>query len=326
MARCTLLELDTLVIQSIVDNKVDPFTSPSAAKANRAFKTASGVSLIITATRGPLCRTILFDTGPDPKAWFHNYTRLRSEIPPVESVVVSQWHPYQSGALVDALKAITESISHPDEVEKAQPPILPVDGPPVQPASVGHHILTPRTHRVNRDEIARAGARLRETNEPHTILDDMFLVSDPLPPAPGEQHGRGGSRVFPHVHVHDHDQKLHNERILICRLKDKGLVIITGCSHAAHLKAISTHAVGLVRDPEVDSDSNNNIHVHALVGGFHMEEAEQDVLKAAVREVQEINPDYIVGGNCTGLRFQLEVEENLPNRFVRCFCGGEYIF
>jgi hypothetical protein len=32
MARDTLLELDSLVIQSVVDNKVDPFTSPSAAK------------------------------------------------------------------------------------------------------------------------------------------------------------------------------------------------------------------------------------------------------------------------------------------------------
>jgi metal-dependent hydrolase (beta-lactamase superfamily II) len=57
-----------------------------------------------------------------------------------------------------------------------------------------------------------------------------------------------------------------------------------------------------------------------------MEEAEQEELQAAVRDLNQINPDYILGGNCTGLRLQLEVEENLPNRFVRCFCGGEYIF
>jgi 7,8-dihydropterin-6-yl-methyl-4-(beta-D-ribofuranosyl)aminobenzene 5'-phosphate synthase len=72
--------------------------------------------------------------------------------------------------------------------------------------------------------------------------------------------------------------------------------------------------------------SDSETRVHALVGGFHMEEAEQEELKAAVRDLKQINADYILAGNCTGLRFQLEIEENLPNRFVRCFCGGEYIF
>jgi 7,8-dihydropterin-6-yl-methyl-4-(beta-D-ribofuranosyl)aminobenzene 5'-phosphate synthase len=105
---------------------------------------------------------------------------------------------------------------------------------------------------------------------------------------------------------------------------DKGLVIITGCSHAARLKEISSHALNLLRDPEVDTNSDNQIH--ALVGGFHMEEAEQEELQAAVRDLREIKPDYLLAGNCTGLRFQLEVEESLPNTFVRCFCGGEYIF
>ncbi|KAL3494515.1 hypothetical protein BJX62DRAFT_33282 [Aspergillus germanicus] len=324
MAQHTLLELDSLVIQSVVDNKLDPFTSPSAAKTNCVFKTAKGISLIITATKGPISHTILFDTGRDPKAWVHNYTRLRTEIPPVESVVISQWHPYNSGALIDVLESINESRPHPDDADRAQDPLLPVDGPLIQPASNGHHILPVHTHSIGRDGIEGAGVQLIETNKPHTILDDMFLVSDPLPQAQRQQHERGAGRILPHVHAHDHDQKPQNERLLICKSKDKGLVIITGCSHAARLKEISSHALNLVRDGEVDSDSETR--VHALVGGFHMEEAEQEELKAAVRDLKEIDPDYILGGNCTGLRFQLEVEENLPNRFVRCFCGGEYIF
>ncbi|KAL3441178.1 hypothetical protein BJX65DRAFT_289044 [Aspergillus insuetus] len=322
MARYTLLELDSLVVQSVVENNVDPFTSPSAAKTNRVFKTAKGISLVITATKGPVSHTILFDTGPDPRAWVHNYTRLRTEFPPVESIVISQWHPYNTGALIDVLESINESVSHPNEANQAQDPPLPVDGPPIQPASTGHHIFSPHTNSINRDKIEGAGAQLLETNKPHTILDDMFLVSDPLPPAQRQQDLRGATRVLPHVHNHNHDQKPQNERLVICKLKDKGLVIITGCSHAERLKEISSHALNLVLDPEIDSDPQ----VHALVGGFHMGEAEQEELKAAVRDLKEIDPDYILGGNCTGLRFQLEVEENLPDRFVRCFCGGEYIF
>ncbi|CEN61717.1 hypothetical protein ASPCAL08367 [Aspergillus calidoustus] len=319
-----LLELDTLVIQGIVDNKVDPFTSPSADKTNSVFKTAKGLSLVITASKGPLSHTVLFDTGPDPKAWVHNYTRLRTEIPPVEAIVISHWHPYSSGVLIDVLQTINASVSNPDEGKAARPPLLPVDAPPMQPASAGHHFLSPRTHSIDRAGIAGAGGQLLETNEPHTILDDMFLVTDPLPPAQRRQHARSPSRLFPHADGNTHDQQPQSGRLLLCKLKDKGLVIITGCSHAARLNEMSSHALDLVREAEVKSESETR--VHALVGGFHMEEAEQEELKAAVRDLKEINADYILAGNCTGLRFQLEIEENLPNRFVRCFCGGEYIF
>jgi hypothetical protein len=44
-----------------------------------------------------------------------------------------------------------------------------------------------------------------------------------------------------------------------------------------------------------------------------MGEAEKGELRAAVRALKDINADYILGGNYTGLRFQLEVKENLPS-------------
>jgi hypothetical protein len=124
-----------------------------------------------------------------------------------------------SGALVNVLESINESIPYTDDADQAQDPLLPVDGPPIQLASTGHHILPFHTHSIDRDEIARIGAQLIESNEPHTILDDMFLVSDPLPPAQRQHHERGADRVLPHVHVHNHDQKPQNERLLICKLK-----------------------------------------------------------------------------------------------------------
>ncbi|KAL2834654.1 hypothetical protein BJY01DRAFT_224194 [Aspergillus pseudoustus] len=356
MARHNLVELDSLVVQSVVDNQIDALTSSPRANKRGGFRTAKGLSLIITATKGPLNHTVLYDTGPDPRAWVHNYTQLQPELPRVEHIVISQWHPHTPGTLAQAIKTINQD-------NKSNPtPEIPVDVPTMQPTNghPEHHILGPHVHTaVDPSQLESFGAQLLENNEPHTILDDMFLVSESLPAGSQKQKLHANGRWLLH-HTHSNSQSPNNgmnERFLICKLKgestnfscscphqrrwiqdrltptiplltsiDKGLIVITACGHVG-LKPMCSYALNLLHSPADGAKAPPPPHVHALVGGLHMEEAEQVDLVAAITDViQEIDPDIILGGSCTGLRFQLEVEERLPGRFVRCFCGGEYIF
>ncbi|KAL4886086.1 hypothetical protein BJY04DRAFT_213622 [Aspergillus karnatakaensis] len=210
------------------------------------------------------------------------------------------------GALTEAIKTINKL--NPSESDQGPAHPLPVDCLPFQSCSSAHHILRPRNHVADRGEIANAGGELFETTEPHTILDDMFLVSDPLLTA-RKPHSRAAESIFHHNHTHT--QSSQGGRLLICSLKDKGLVVITGCSPVG-LKVVSSHAINLVCGPDAGNDTQTR--VHALVGGFHMDEAEENELKAAARDLEKISPDFILGGNCTGLRLQLEIEESLPGR------------
>ena len=47
---------------------------------------AHGLSLMITATKGDVKHTILFDTGPEESAWERNVSRLRPDLSKIELV------------------------------------------------------------------------------------------------------------------------------------------------------------------------------------------------------------------------------------------------
>jgi 7,8-dihydropterin-6-yl-methyl-4-(beta-D-ribofuranosyl)aminobenzene 5'-phosphate synthase len=87
------------------------------------------------------------------------------------------------------------------------------------------------------------------------------------------------------------DPLVLDERFMAARVRDKGLVIFTGCSHAGIVN-ICHHARALFPD----------VPLYAVIGGLHLVYPNEDLIGATVDELKSLNIARIIPGHCTGWR------------------------
>ncbi len=104
-------------------------------------------------------------------------------------------------------------------------PGIPVDLHPNRPAYRG--FLGPAGPvSLERDptfeEIEAAGAKVVKNDQPHTILEDMFLVSGEIPRVtPYEKGFQRGMRFNEETSAWESDELILDERFLMCNVKGK---------------------------------------------------------------------------------------------------------
>jgi 7,8-dihydropterin-6-yl-methyl-4-(beta-D-ribofuranosyl)aminobenzene 5'-phosphate synthase len=89
-----------------------------------------------------------------------------------------------------------------------------------------------------------------------------------------------------------------------------GLVILTGCAHAGICNIIK-HSIELTG---VD-------RVKAVIGGFHLAEASEQIIKKTVECLAQYNVDYVAAGHCTGFRAQVELYLEFRDKFTPLYTG-----
>jgi len=183
-----LVPVDRLDIRIVVDNATDVLSSVKPGSesemtglvkrgtrvlAGRCLRCAAhGFSCLLTAYRGETKHTVLFDTGPEPAVFTCNVDRLGIDLGIVQSIVLSHGHFDHAGALSEALKATHARnggqripvYTHPGMFRKR-----------AQQLPNGQMLLLEDV--PNPSVMTSYGARVIETTEPVTFLDDMFHVS-----------------------------------------------------------------------------------------------------------------------------------------------------
>ena len=66
--------------------------------------------------------------------------------------------------------------------------------------------------------------------------------------------------------------------------------------------------------------------VHAIVGGFHLAPAPDEVVAKTVAAFKDIAPDYIVPMHCTGMNTIMAVHAAMPRTLVMPSTGTRVIF
>jgi 7,8-dihydropterin-6-yl-methyl-4-(beta-D-ribofuranosyl)aminobenzene 5'-phosphate synthase len=97
---------------------------------------------------------------------------------------------------------------------------------------------------------------------------------------------------------------------LVAHVRGKGLVIITGCSHAG--------IVNIVKQAVTITGTDK---VHGIIGSFHLIEAPVDRIQKTAQALKEFNPDWVYAGHCTGFRAQVELFQILKDRFSPLHTG-----
>ncbi|GAD95624.1 conserved hypothetical protein [Paecilomyces variotii No. 5] len=332
-----LTEIDSLEIHVIVNDELDPITPSmnSSVKVASQFMgiplsplppgterdgakmemrmdniccAAHGISLLLIATKGNKKHYLLFDAGPEGEVWDRNSRRLRSDIDSIEHIVLSHYHRDHSGGLVRAIELIQQSNGGKRTVV--------MDMHPNRPDFRGVQADIPISLEADPsfDEILAAGATVLKSDQPHTVLDDFFLVSGEIPRETTYEDGiYGGLRYETSKGEWEEDTLIMDERYIMCNLKDKGLVVFTGCGHAGVVNTCR-NAVAL----------GNRTPLYGVVGGYHLADADQTKLDATMKDLKILDPKIMLAGHCTGWRFRCQIARDMPNCLVPCFSGSKY--
>ena len=101
----------------------------------------------------------------------------------------------------------------------------------------------------------------------------------------------------------------------MCKLKDRGIVLFTGCSHAGVINA-SKHAVEL----------GGGSPLYAVVGGFHLADAEAPQLHETVQDFKALFPKLLLPGHCSGWRVKCKIEQEMPGCLAPLTVGTKFTF
>ena len=98
-------------------------------------------------------------------------------------------------------------------------------------------------------------------------------------------------------------------------VKGRGLVVITSCGHAGVINSVRH----VQKVTGIDK-------VHAIVGGFHLSPAPDEIVAKTVEAFKAINPDYIIPMHCTGVNTIIALNRVMPQKLVMPATGTRVIF
>lgn len=198
---------------------------------------------------------------------------------------------------------------------------VPVDLHPDRPDYRG--MLTPTGTIVSLEAdptfaaIEAAGGRVVTSADAHPILDGFFLASGGIPRRTDYEVGiRGALRYVAASQTWIPDETIDDERLVMCHLKGKGLVVFTGCSHAGVIN-VCRHAVEL-------GGGNGTVPLYGVVGGFHLADNHPEKLAKSLEDLKALAPKVLMPGHCTGWRFKFMCEQAMPAVLAPSFCGTTY--
>ncbi|KAG0311989.1 hypothetical protein BGZ99_009791 [Dissophora globulifera] len=293
---------------------------------------AHGLSILVTGIKGDIEHRMLFDTGPQPANFLENAKRLEIEFEKIEVIVLSHWHVDHSGGMMAAVDKIREARHglspvvvdlHPDRPDQRGVCLTkPGDGPP----ELAEYVAWGKDPSF--EGLEKAGAKVAKNVLAHTICEGFFGVSGVIPRRTSYETG-----IPNHARWSDDNKtwslepEIMDERYVVARVKSKGIVVLTGCSHAG-VTNVCQDAKMAFQQPQLhqypDRQENNN-ELFFVVGGFHLAGGSVETrIKETVRDMQEINPLFMAPGHCSGWRAKAALEQAMPGRVISLGVGSDF--
>src|SRR5581483_3813510 len=93
---------------------------------------------------------------------------------------------------------------------------------------------------------------------------------------------------------------------LVVHLRDRGLVVLTGCGHA-----------GIINTVRYARALTGVEQVHAVLGGFHLTgKVFEPIIGPTVDKLAALAPEVVLPAHCTGWRAMHPLANQLPNAFI----------
>lgn len=318
---------DIIVRRNVTSQKLDGLTI-DRAQANEvpdALPRSTlvgewGLSMHAESQRGDEVRNILVDFGYNPVTLLNNMEILKIAPETFDALVLSHGHYDHFGGLVGFLSATKGKLKSKlpffiggedcfctriysnggqygaldrQAIMDANLLLMTAESP----AIVADHAFTT-------GKIAQSGFEkpLRATQEKVGIVDGFGCFPDKVAPA------KNTGNFIPDDFEHEIGTNF--------MLKDRGLVILTSCSHRG--------IINTIRQAQVASGVQK---VHAIIGGFHLvPPLTDDYFRQIIAALKDINPDYLMPAHCVGEPFYDMVRREMPGKVFQSNVGTRYTF
>ena len=262
----------------------------------------------------------LFDTGVSKDGIVNNSDVLGINLKDIETIILSHGHFDHISGLIRTLRRLKKSveiIAHPEaflrrwlvypngnkarmdflneeEINQAGGIIRKVDKISFLPRNANMHSKKKTNHANNRVMITGEIPRVTKFEKGFPLQykeqdNEIDLVPDPL---------------------------VSDDQALIMNVRNKGLIILTGCGHAGIINTIkfAKKVTGIEK-------------IYCVIGGFHLSGQDyEDSIPLTMAELTRVDPQYIVPCHCTGWKATNKIIDTMPEKFIQSSVGSTFYF
>lgn len=300
---------DRVEVTVLVDNYIDIFVPQATPvdhrlpfKPSRQILAEHGFSCIVRIITGKEEHAILLDAGLSRECMAWNARQLGISPDAIEAVVLSHGHFDHTGGLTGFFAGAGRQIpliAHPDAFIRRR---LNTQKGPVE-------LPVPDAVALKED-----GADILLQSGPSALASGHLLVTGEVERKTGFEKGMPGMELFTDgTWVPD---PIRDDQAVVITVKDKGLVILSGCAHA-----------GIINTVEYAKKITGVDRVHAVLGGFHLTgPAFEPIIQPTIDAMKTIGPEYVVPMHCTGWDAINRFMTAMPEKCILNTVGTTYVF
>jgi 7,8-dihydropterin-6-yl-methyl-4-(beta-D-ribofuranosyl)aminobenzene 5'-phosphate synthase len=336
-----LQEVDSINITILVDNITDRLLpSLSLVKrppliSNKRFNkppiAEHGFSTLVEISYKykdkKILKKFLFDTGVSKNGIIYNSNIFGINFEDIETIILSHGHFDHISGLISVLKKINkpiEIITHPDAFLRRW--VVFSDGRKARMDTLDEGEIKEFGGIIIKNSDINYLPRLKTKINPKDYIDNnisnnnnnnRILITGEIPRITKFEKG------FPLQFKEGKDENdliadpfVKDDQALVILLKNKGLVILTGCGHAGIINTLNyaTKVTGIKK-------------VYAIIGGFHLTgEGYEESIPLTISELLKINPEYIIPCHCTGWKASNEIIKSMPKKYIQTSVGSTFCF
>ena len=306
--------IDKLRVTTVVDNSIDALRVDEKVAQRFGTDRAGGIPRLraehglahhVEVTRGSDTTRIAFDFGLTGESMTHNWAALGLDAAAVDLIALSHGHVDHYGGIVGFLERHRSAMRRD---------LVFYGG--------SDHFVHRWTERNGRR--ADLGTLSRRTLEAYDL--DVRIAAEPIELEPGVMLSGEMTEPMPYevippsLRVEEADGQLRQdtfigEQTLIANVRDRGLVVVTSCSH----RGIVGICRWAARVAGVDK-------IHAVIGGFHLSGLGEERIARVTDAFRALGLDYLVPQHCTGFEAMVALHRELGDRLVISSVGSTFTF
>jgi len=280
-------EISSIKITTLFENKAEKGTKVLGQH---------GISFFIEMTVNNKKQYLLFDTGQQSETLLKNAEILNINLENIEMIFLSHCHYDHTGGLTGLLENLNQDViitAHPEifkEAYKEKNGKLNYVGIPDKDPE---------------EKIIKNKGKIDYLKEPCEIMPGVMTT--------GEVHKKA---IFPSKRVYRTSEGeyvkdvMKDDISLIFNIKEKGLLVITGCSHS-----------GIVEIVDQSMNMIGNKRLQGIIGGFHLLNKNDDEVREISKKLKEYNPEILVTGHCTGFDAMAILKQDFKEKFEELYVG-----